>query len=214
MRTRRVTVAFIVAGLIAALTACATAPTPSGTATDGSSPPAEPTPTEARTTAPSADPADPATWIITEEGIGPVQIGGDFAETLAGLPDDWRNDTENCSWAAFWNAADNSYGVRFVQGTEGAASPIRLVSASSAADGVVPGSGPRTADGLGIGSTRQEVLAQHPDAEEGESSIDGTWLEVPGADGTSVYFQYVEGSEGAWAVTVTDLPEPPYEVCG
>lgn len=213
MRTERTAPALIGVALLLTLTACVSEPGVSPSESAGTSstrpPSAEPT-----ATGPTTDAEDPATWVIGTSGIGPVEIGGDFAETLESLPDSWNNDPGTCAWAAFWNAADGAYGMHFVQGTEGADEPIRAVSTSRAADDIVEGAGPRTADGLGIGSTREEVRAQHPDAVEGESAIDGAWLEIPGADGSSIFFQYAEGTDRAWAVTVTDLPEPPYEVCG
>lgn len=182
-----------------------TSPAPSS-----SEPPTTPTPTAA-SEVPEADPEDPSTWQVSADGIGPIATGGDFAATLADLPETWSND-EHCSWAAWWNAEDQSYSVDFVRGTESEQEPIVLASAS-AADPITPGVGPRTEDGLGIGSTKDEVLAVYPDATEGHSQIgDGTWLGIPTASAT-IFFEYYT-SDQANAVTVTTLEAPPYEVCG
>lgn len=192
------------------LVGCATAsPAPEATTTEPAPSPTSSAPSP--TSQPPADLEDPSTWAVTETGIGPIETGGDFDATLSELPESWMND-DNCSWTAWWNAEDQSYSMNFVRGTESDDAPIMLASAS-AADPVTPGVGPRTTEGLGIGSTRDEVRAQYPDAAEGEAPIgDGTWLSVPG-DGTTMFFEYYTGDQ-ANAVTVTTLDEPPYEVCG
>lgn len=193
------------------LTGCATAsaPTPT-TPPTASAPSPDPSPTE---DLPEPDLDDPSTWLITAEGIGPIDIGGDFAATLAELPTSWTNDA-NCSWAAWWNAPDRSHNVNFVRGTTTETDPIVLVSAS-AADPVTPGVGPRTEAGLGIGSTKEEILSEYPDAAEGTAQIgEGTWLSIAGSAATIFFEFYTPGSDLANAVTVTTHDEPPYEVCG
>ncbi|CAH0186218.1 MULTISPECIES: hypothetical protein [unclassified Microbacterium] len=198
--------ALLLAGCASATTDPGATSNPTPTSTVGE-PSSEPSPIPE----PSLDPDDPATWPVTAAGIGPIETGGDFQETLAELPDSWNND-ENCSWAAWWNADDNSYSMSFVRGTESDDAPIVLASAS-AADPVTAGVGPRTEEGLGIGSTKDEVLAQYPDASEGDAPIgDGTWLSVP-TDGATMFFEYYTGDQ-ANAVTVTTLEAPPYETCG
>ena len=174
-----------------------------------SSSPSDPAPSP--TSEPPVDLEDPSTWPVGDIGIGPIETGGDFVATLSELPDSWMND-ENCTWAAWWNADDQSYSVNFLRGTESETAPIVLVSAS-AADPVTPGVGPRTETDLGIGSTKEEVRAQYPDAAEGQSQIgEGTWLSVAG-DGATIFFEYYSGDQ-ANAVTVTTLEVPPYEACG
>lgn len=192
------------------LAGCATAsPAPETTTREPVPSPTSSAPSP--TSEPPVDLEDPSTWAVTETGIGPIETGGDFDATLSELPESWTND-DNCSWTAWWNAEDQSYSMNFVRGTESDDAPIVLASAS-AADPVTPGVGPRTTEGLGIGSTRDEVRAQYPDAAEGEAPIgDGTWLSVAG-DGATIFFEYYTGDQ-ANAVTVTTLEEPPYEVCG
>lgn len=204
--------AFMMAAAFGALmlAGCATAsPAPEATTTEPVPSPTSSAPSP--TSEPPVDLEDPSTWTVTETGIGPIETGGDFTATLSELPESWTND-DNCSWTAWWNAEDQSYSMNFVRGTESDDAPIVLASAS-AADPVTPGVGPRTTEGLGIGSTRDEVRAQYPDAAEGEAPIgDGTWLSVAG-DGPTIFFEYYTGDQ-ANAVTVTTLEQPPYEVCG
>ncbi|WP_243225008.1 hypothetical protein [Microbacterium sp. CIAB417] len=179
-----------------------TGPTPTATAEETASP------------TPAPDPADPATWTISAEGIGPVHIGGDFDGTLADLPTSWTSDGAACSWAAFWNAPDASFSMHFVRGSENQSDPISEVSASTMADAVSGPVGPVTAEGLGVGAARDEILAGYPDAEEGTGAVDGEWIRIPSDGEAQIFFQFLTGADLAWAVTVTTRDEPSYEVCG
>ncbi|GGD80727.1 hypothetical protein [Microbacterium murale] len=211
MHRRMIAVLTIATVSVMPLAGCATAqPAPEPTTAETSAPSPDPTPTQ-ETDEP--DPEDPSTWLVSDEGIGPIETGGDFEATLSALPTSWMND-ENCSWTAWWNAQDQSYNVNFARGTTTETDPIMVVSAS-AADPVTPGVGPRTEEGLGIGSTEDEILAQYPDAVEGTAPIgEGTWLSVQG-DTAKIFFEfYTTSSEQANAVTVTTADQPPYEVCG
>ncbi|MFK3679454.1 hypothetical protein ACI2IP_17165 [Microbacterium sp. NPDC090218] len=207
--------ALIVALAVGASAGCAATPG-SASPSDDSSPSSSPTATPTSTPEPPAeDPTDPSTWIIDEDGVGPIDVGGDFAATLGVLGENWKNDTATCSWMASWTAPDNGYGMYFVRGTESDAAPIREVSVYSAAEAPVAVTGPATVEGLGIGSTVAEVLAAYPDAQEGTPTIgSGTWLMLPGDADAHVFFEFREGGDAAWDVTVTTGAEPSYEVCG
>ncbi|GAT72817.1 3-phosphoshikimate 1-carboxyvinyltransferase [Microbacterium sp. HM58-2] len=202
--------------LVAALAGCAPASTggaPSSSPTPAPSPSA--TPTEKPTTAPEPDPADTSTWIISPEGVGPIEIGGDLAATLDGLPDIWEHDTANCSWTAWWNADDASHGIFFVRGTESDTAPISEITVYTTAEIPMVADAPVTAEGLGLGATKEEVLAAYPGAQEGTAQIGGgTWIMLPGDDEAHVFFEFREGVVTASDVTVTTRSEPSYEVCG
>lgn len=213
MRARTGPIALLIATLL--LAGCATpanGPTPSST-------PSEPTPQPTASESASPDPAepdpeDPSTWTVSAEGIGPVLVGGDFDATLAELPTTWTSDGAACSWAAFWNAPDTSFSMHFVRGADDQSEPISEISASTMADSVAGPVGPETAEGVGIGATRDEILAAYPDAEEGTAVVDGEWIRVPSESDGEIFFQFLTGADRAWAVTVTTRDEPSYEVCG
>ncbi|WP_350352551.1 hypothetical protein ABS642_05580 [Microbacterium sp. A8/3-1] len=213
MRTnhmRRMTFTIAAGAALCLLAGCATSTAADPSAGPTATPAVTPTPTEM----PEADPADPATWIISDEGIGPVELGGDFGTVLGMLPDTWKND-EVCSWTAWWTAADSSYGVYFVRGTESDTAPISELSVYSAAEDLGTVEGPRTAEGLGVGASTEDVLTTYPDAEQGADEIgSGTWMRLPGDAEGHVFFQFREGEDTASSVTVTSRDAPSYEVCG
>lgn len=207
--------AIVVTGiLVATLTGCAPASTEGGPT---SSPSSAPSPSATPSVEPSIepDPADPSTWIISGEGVGPIDIGGDLAATLAALPQEWTNDAENCAWTAWLKDESVDYGVYFVRGTESDSAPIGEISVYEQMQGQGATGAPTTAEGLGLGATKDEILAAYPDAQQGTPQIgDGIWIMVPGDAEAHVFFEFREDSDTAWDITVTTRSEPSYEVCG
>lgn len=212
-----------VTGVLAlAVAGCASTGDPADTADPTSASPTEtappsqtpstPPPTPTTPGQDAEDPADPATWEIEDGELGPIELGDDFDEVVAALPGDWVND-DSCAWVAYWSAPDGSYLVSFQRDAEGAG-PVIAATVESLSDR--SGIGPRTEDGLGVGATREEVLAVYPDAVEVDSPIEGiSFLRIDdddAADG-SLFFQYSEGEDGAERVAVTTLETPAYEAC-
>ncbi|MDR2997007.1 MAG: hypothetical protein LBU78_02690 [Microbacterium sp.] len=184
-----------------------TTPTPTSTGA--------PTPTPIETQHTDADPADVRTWTITAQGMGPVQLDELFADAVAGVPT-WTVD-QNCTWAAFTNDQTTGVTAYFARNSEVSDGNVTTIDVESTGDTVKPADGPRTADGLGLGSTRDEVLAAHPDAAEQKQTIgDGALLRVgPAGPGQgAIFFSFRAGESTVSAVTVTLRDEPPYEVCG
>ncbi|MET0811403.1 MAG: hypothetical protein ABWY03_00020 [Microbacterium sp.] len=145
----------LVAALIAlsaiGVTGCVAEPA----AVETGAPSETPSTTPSATSTPSADPDDPATWVVSDEGIGPFEIGMPMAQVLSLDPEftDYCGDESAIGPGHVYNA-----GPLFVvsTGTDGGA-VLDLVTWGGA-------EGPRTAEGLGIGSTTTEVLAAYPDA--------------------------------------------------
>lgn len=201
--------------MAAVLSSCASAPEPSGSASSTGAPPtsSDPSPSPSASTPETADPDDPATWIVTEDSIGPVHLGDTFSEARDAVRS-WTVD-DACSWTAFWNAPDNSLTAYFSHDNAEQDGTVDTIDVAALV-ALKPSDGPRTSDGIGMGSTRDEVRAAYPDAEEQTPTIgDATMLRVgDGGSEGSLFFTFAEGSDTVSAITVTSRDEPPYEVCG
>ncbi len=144
-------------------------------------------------------------------GIGTVRIGMPFNEALEGTGATPVADV--CPWVA--TVAEDGF-ITVIQRDEFGddASAVILVSASAPpeASGEV---GPRTPEGIGIGSTVEEARVAYPDAEElaPEGMDDRRYLKVDSGEEGSVFLSFTDGDERIWAFTVTTLPVPPYEPC-
>lgn len=213
-RIRRHAALAFIAAAGTALVACGPSaggsdPTASTTATAPFT--ASPTPTEEP--GERDDPSDPDTWVIDGEGIGPVEVHGDFDATLAEIRRTGIGELDDgqCSGVAYGVSGDNTYDVQIIADREGDTGEIVEVSVQW--NGDTMGVGPRTEDGLGLGSTRAEVLAIHEGAAETDSLIEGRRFIEVGDGEVRIVFTYVDGNEGAVAVSTLVSPEPAYEPC-
>ncbi|MFB7893369.1 hypothetical protein ACFC1I_14300 [Microbacterium sp. NPDC056044] len=169
---------------------------------------AEPSATAGAT--PTIDPEDPSTWLITDSGIGPIELGMPFSAALELMPPGTTNDPERCAWLAWWTAEDQDYNVYTAGSSDAAdAGPVGLVATEAWANAVA-GPGPRTADGIGVGSTVDEVRAAYPEAVETVDTIDSSIVHLRAG---RIFFTYREDPVIA-SVTVTAMEMPPYELCG
>lgn len=156
--------AFVSLGIVAiaalGLGGCAS---PSGATPEESvnaAPSAEPTPVATPTPA-AVDPAEVTTWLITTEGMGPIQRGASSTETISGLT---AFETEEYCPGRLALSADGA-AAHLVVTPEGA-DEISAVWASGRADadGVVPAS-PHTEAGIELGATLDELTAAYPELE-------------------------------------------------
>ena len=198
--------------MTAALAGCASESGPSGDTTPPTSasatPDATPTPTGGST--PTADPDDITTWTVSETGMGPIELDAAFDEAQAAVPA-WTVP-EACSWTAYWNDPDGAVTAYFAEDGEQAGG-VTTIDVAALTDSVAPEDAPRTPEGIGLGSTLDEVRAAYPDATEQNATIGDAMLLRVGEQGT-IFFTFPSGSDVVSAVTVTSRDEPPYEVCG
>jgi len=200
--------------MTAALGGCAATPSAGGTAAE-----TDPPVTSSASQSPSGSPSDestvdlndPSYWIITESSIGPVRLGEPFSQAREAAPT-WTVD-DTCSWAAFWNAPNQSLTAYFMRDSAEHDGEVTTIDVAALMPSE-PSDGPRTSDGLGFGSTRAEVQAAYPDAQEQASTTgEQTMLRVDGAGEGSLFFTFEEGDDLVRAITLTLLDEPPYELC-
>jgi hypothetical protein len=150
----------------------ASASTPSGQ-------PATPTPPPA-----SIDPADPASWLITSSGVGPVLLGADLAVARAALSHYTEALAASCGnpRVRIFSATDSPSVWLVLDEAEAHVMGIRL---ERYAGEVAAVSGPRTGEGIGVGSTVSALESAYQgltvDASTGPTlysrvTPDGTWL--------------------------------------
>lgn len=210
------TAVFLVSGCASEPAAAPTASPSSATTTATPPPTQSPTPTPTPTqSAPDIDPQDPSTWVVTQAGIGPLELGAPFDGALQSMPRDAQSDAENCAWTSFWSPQDASYQFVIGRDSAGAANAPVIVIDASSSPGTILVASPRTQEGIGIGSSLGEVAAAYPDAVPVDSPLgDGEGIPRYMQVGDSIFFTYYGGTDVVAGVTVTTAETPPYELCG
>ena len=141
------------------------------------------------------------------QGVGPARLG-DAVETIGAL-DGW-SITDPCTWAAFGPWTGDGRWIVAASSSDDPSGAVQTVDFG----GGDAGSGPRTPDGLGLGSTRAEILAAHPEATEGDSN-GYAWIRVgQPAPAAGIYLSIRGDSTGVSRVTVTSENRLSPEFCG
>jgi hypothetical protein len=173
--------------------------------------------TSAETT-PTASPAD----AVSPSGILDVALGDPFEDAIARTG---ASITESCEWQAtsFGYEGVPDFQLAFLRPNpvDDPAMPVNLVAVTVPVGNVPEGTtvGPVTSEGVGIGSTVDEVLAAYPDAEDfGVEGDPRRHLLVETGEETdfgteSLYLSYTEGTPTIWGMTATTLDTPLYDAC-
>jgi hypothetical protein len=200
-------VALLVVAALCGCTAAGATPAPDPTVTVVSSPTPTGTPVAAW------DPADPTTWVISAEGVGPLRLGDDIAEAVAAIPAFPEPDdaAANCG-----NPAITLLGPPGASTADGG---ILLAAAETGEIVAVAVSipGPLTAEGVGVGSTLGDVRAAYPTAVESLRYGSTPQLTVQ-SDSGWITFQSTDGmGQDAAPVDLVSVivgGTPPNEYCG
>lgn len=167
--------------------------TPVPTVTPTPTPTRTPTPTPTPSSVPAApaeDPNDPSTWVIDFNGIGPVDLGSSIATVASGLPD-WTDSTYAiCRPRQVDLVAADHLGLTSLSPS---ASPDRiselLLSYNFAIYGDSAPATPRTAAGIGIGATLEELMAAYPGiTKTGEYADVASYYGLTNGQGTWIVF--------------------------
>ena len=171
--------------------------------------PTSPVPSESAPapTASSANPDDTASWTISYEGIGPVAWGQSSDEARASLGDFTEKLVEQCPDLLVFES-ETLPNVWLVLDGDGVTIDQVVVTADSA-DAV--SESPETAEGIGVGSTVDEVMAAYPDAEVAEEPVADTRYSI--TDGSGWINVVVRGGV-VHEIVVRDEAAVSYEVCG
>ena len=167
-------------------------------------------PSTESTPAPTASPADPddaASWTISCEGIGPVTWGQSSDGARASLAGFTEKPVEQCPELLVFES-ETLPNVWLVLDAGGITVDQVVVTADSA-DAI--SESPETGEGIGVGSTVDEVMAAYPDAEVAEEPVADTRYSV--TDGTG-WINIVVRDGVVHEIVVRDEAAVSYEVCG
>lgn len=182
---------------------------PAGTPSATPVPPAAPTPAV-------DDPADPSTWVVSTDRIGPLVLGGRLEDQAALLTTFERGPDDGSGCPASFFSDGRGLTLALSRASSPDTTEIATVSSTLAVDPAALASAtPRTASGIGLGDDEGRLLAAYPDA---ELTLDhdenyGTQYAVAGDDGR--YLVFVVGtSERITQMSVGTTRIAPPEYCG
>lgn len=220
IRSRRAIAAAITAVGLLALAGCATPAGPGSTGSPTSAPETsapvetptvEPTPTETTAPAPTQQPGDVESWVISEDAVGPFELGMPWEQTVAlaeelGWDTGSADMTEGC--AAFVGAPLEAGVEMYAWNYDGVTADISVAALPEVAT-----DGPATAEGITVQSMFADVRTAYPDAEEGEQPIAGHPYLVVDADGAGGAIYFAADGEYIDLISVNSLGTIPYEHC-
>jgi hypothetical protein len=159
--------------------------------------------------APTTDPADPSTWTIGFDGIGPAKLGSPLADLHTSMPTLTDETPDLCKPGQV--ALTDSNGLWLIaHGFYQAEDTVANLFLGSSDDAPVDGS-PRTAAGIGIGSTESDLLAAYPGIPVTGTYSNATYHGVQNDRGTWIVFSIID--ERVDAITVGPRSTMPKEFC-
>ena len=204
---------FLMTAIAILLSACSTATPGSGTA-QTTEPPSTTSASPSKSSAPSPsssfDTANPSTWLITETGIGPVEIGSySAADALSPsfVQADW------CEGLEFFDSSGAypvGFGVISHPGKGGVGGIGIRMPGNIAVTGPVEES-PLTESGIGLGSSLADLTTAEPN---GAFETGVEWPKyVVSAGARWILFEVSESEPFVRGITVTEQL-PPAGFCG
>jgi hypothetical protein len=190
-----------------------TSPSPTTTSEGSTAPLSQtPTPSAVPSTTPSElpavqDPADPSTWLITFDGIGPLTVGGSLVEEKPSMLVRYSDTTDDtCPVAGF--SLEGFADVIAQIDTD--LDTIHSVSAISYIP--EPLKAPVTEAGIGVGSTVEELLTAYPNITETGQFFPTTGYGL--SDGAGRWIAFSVMDDLVTVITVGPSDRTPYEFCG
>lgn len=197
------------------LTGCASEPesTPSPTASETPKPTATPTPTPTLTPTPTPvaapDPADPSSWLISADGIGPIERGAAYPEAIDSLTGLYSVEPSGLCPELVYLRRDGAADVLVIRSEDGS-SVRRIWVLGSVRDPEGLRDGGVTEAGIRLGATVAELQA-YPDLELVIERPSSTVYSIGDDEAGWVIFTVVEGVVSAIAAAETKFT--PQELC-
>jgi hypothetical protein len=161
---------------------------------------------------------DPSTWTISGSEVGPIALGGDLASESDDLESAYRLlPTEGCTEGTWTRAGSTTIQLGW-QTTTSNPTVKSVTSVLLAAEGgatpFAPLPGPRTATGISVGSTFEQVRGAYPKLAHVNPGINGpgSLWETTLADGV-LRFQLGEDGDHVNAIWATTQPDAPMGLC-
>lgn len=151
-------------------------------------------------------------WQIGFDGIGPIKLGMSSSEVFGIVPDPGQAavlaSSPGCTVSTLAPGGIGSR-IMLVATSQGSREEVQVLSVTGSS-GFSAGRLPRTALGVGIGSTVQEVVAAYPEVTLVRAR-QGNYLITTDAEGVSLIF--VDDGEAVVSIEVNRRPTPLYEPC-
>jgi hypothetical protein len=182
-------------------------PTATSTPTPTVTPTPTPTPTPTETQTPGIDLSAPQTWIIGDGTVGPLALGqprADAADYMVAF----TTEPYQCDVDVY---SSTSSRMNVVLSSEDDGTNVAMILINSSLDPAAPS--PRTAEGIGLGSTVDEILAAYPDIQRPDPQRYPTYS-LPQPDGAWINFSVAVDTQTVIGITVMYTDYPPPEYCG
>jgi hypothetical protein len=158
---------------------------------------------------------DPATWVIGFTEVGPLSIGGSIDEArgaMTAFAD--ASAPDECPLVVFDGIEDDVPTI-WAEPDAGLTTIAQLVVTGSGGSTEFTSGSPRTADGIGVGSTREQLLAAYPGIEQQNDDEPPAFAYYALTDGSGRYIDFAVDGEGRVdSIALHDSPVPPSEYCG
>ncbi|MCD1573386.1 hypothetical protein K7H02_18450, partial [Agromyces mediolanus] len=173
-------------------------------------PTATPTLTPTPTPVAAPDPADPSSWLISADGIGPIERGAAYPEAIDSLTGLYSVEPSGlCPELVYLKHPDKA-GLLVILSDDGSA--VHRVSVSSSTrDAGWPHEGGATAAGIRLGSTEAELAATYPELELVIERPSSTVYAV--GDDAAGWIDFVVIDGVVWNIIAADTKFVPQELC-